>query len=90
MQEKINFEELDNSLNNIKSLTETIRANLTGIDNIINENINTGVGILDGNSGEVFKKKWELLREDIPSIFDALSIQENNLETFINTMKNEQ
>ena len=90
MQEKINISELEKSLNNIKTQTETIKNSLLCIDNIIIENINTGVGILDGNSGEVFKKKWEILREEIPTTFDVLNSQENNLETFINTMKEEE
>ena len=89
MKEKIDFNELENSLNKIKNIIDNVKNNLTSMDELINENINNGSGILDGNSGELFIQKWEKIKEDIPSSINEIESQANNLETFINTMKNE-
>ena len=89
MKESIDLSEVTKSLNNIKILTEKISNNLGCIDNLIMDNINNGKGILDGNSGEQFIKRWESLKEEIPQTIELLNKQETNLELFINSMKRE-
>ena len=89
MKESIDFTETTKSLNNMKLLTEKIKNNLECIDNLIMDNINNGKGILDGNVGEQFHKRWESLREEIPQTIGLLNQQETNLELFINSMKTE-
>ena len=89
MQENINYNELEKSLNKIKDLSEKVKYNLMCIDSIIEENINSGVGILDGNSGELFKKRWDYLKEDVPSSIETFINQANNLELFISSFKKE-
>ena len=89
MQEKIDYAELEKSLIKIKELSEKVKSNLLCIDSIIDENINSGVGILDGNSGELFKKKWDYLKEDIPTSIMTFQNQVDNLELFISSYKKE-
>ena len=89
MKEAVDFEELNKSLNNIKALTKKMKNSLESIDNLIMDNINNSTGILDGNVANEFLKKWESVREDIPSTIDSINKQELNLEMFLNSMKKE-
>ena len=87
MKESLDFIETTKSLNNIKMLTEKINNSLACIDNLIMDNINNGSGVLDGNSGELFQKKWETLRDEIPKSVELLNNQASNLEMFIDSIK---
>ena len=87
MKEKINFTELEVSLNNIKNLVDKMNHDLTSINTTINEHINSGEGILDGNSGVIFKNKWDEISKDIPTVIGFLKDQQTNLENLINNMK---
>ena len=89
MKETVDFEELNKSLNNIKSSTEKMKNSLGCIDNLIMDNINNSTGILDGNVASEFLKKWEAVREEIPSTIDTINKQELNLEMFLSSMKKE-
>ena len=89
MKETVNFEVLNKSLNNIKNLTDKMKNSLECIDSLIMDNINNNTGILDGNVASEFLKKWETIKEDIPSSIDAINKQELNLELFISSMKKE-
>ncbi len=89
MKETVNFEVLNKSLNNIKNLTDKMKNSLECIDSLIMDNINNNTGIFDGNVASEFLKKWETIKEDIPSSIDAINKQELNLELFISSMKKE-
>ena len=89
MKETVNFEVLNKSLNNIKNLTDKMKNSLECIDSLIMDNINNNTGIFDGNVASEFLKKWETIKENIPSSIDAINKQELNLELFISSMKKE-
>ena len=89
MKETVNFEVLNKSLNNIKNLTDKMKNSLECIDSLIMDNINNNTGIFDSNVARKLLKKWETIKEDIPSSIDAINKQELNLELFISSMKKE-
>ena len=84
----INFEELNKSLVNLKTQAETVKESLTAMNNLVEDNINSGAGIWDGPSAATYKTKWNSLKDEIPTIIDDFRKQADNLEMFINTMKN--
>lgn len=88
MQENINYTELEQTLNNIKNLTEKVNKNLYTINNQIEENIASGEGIWDSQLASNYKKRWQNITEEFPKIIDTFMIQEKNLELYINSMKN--
>ena len=84
----VNFDELNKSLINFKIQAEIVKESLTSMNNLVEENINTGAGIWDGPSASIFKTKWGIIKDEIPTLIDNFKIQADNLELFINTMKN--
>ncbi len=87
MQENINFEELDKSLQNLKDLTEKMSKNLVNVNNIIKDTMNSGAGVWDSRTAELYRIRWEALMEEFPEIIQVFNKQSLNLEQFINNMK---
>ena len=87
MQENIELQELEKSLINLKTLTEKMSRNLENVNREIRENINSGVGVWDSATAELYRGRWESLMEEFPSIIETFSHQETNLEQFIENMK---
>ncbi len=87
MQENINYTELEQKLIKIKTLTENVQVSLNIMNDVICENINSGVGIWDSPSAKTYRDRWTNLSEDFPKIIEIFTTQEKNLETFINNMK---
>ena len=87
MQENINFTELEKSLNKLRDLTENVSHNLTEINQIVNENVNSGVGVWDSMQASLYKERWNQLSEEFPEIINVFQKQESNLLSFITNMK---
>ena len=87
MQENINFTELENSLNRLKNLTESVSHNLMDINSIVNENVNSGIGVWDSMQAALYKERWNQLSEEFSEIIHIFQTQESNLFSFINNMK---
>ena len=87
MQENINFIELEKSLNRLKNLTESVSRNLTEVNSIVNENVNSGVGVWDSTQAALYKERWNQLSEEFPEIINVFQKQEANLLSFITNMK---
>ena len=83
----VNFDELNKSLTNLKIISESVKNSLTSMNNLVEENINTGSGVWDGPSAANFKTKWNSIKDEIPTFIDDFNKQAENLELFINTMK---
>ena len=84
----INFEELNKSLVNLKLQADIVKDSIIIMNNLVTNNINTGAGIWDGPSASAYKTKWNSLNEELPTFIDDFRKQADNLELFINTMKN--
>lgn len=80
---KINFQEIEKTINNIKVLSDTVRSNLQGIDNLITDNVATGQGIWDGASATNYKEKWSILSEKVPTYINMFEEQATNLENYL-------
>ena len=87
MQENINIVELEKSLQNIKELTEKMTRTLVNVNSIIKENVNSGIGIWDSQTADVYRTRWESLMEEFPGIVLIFNQQASNLEQLINNMK---
>ena len=57
------------------------------MNTLIKENINSGMGIWDSNLASFYRKRWEVLSEEFPTIIYTFNQQATNLENFINNMK---
>ena len=89
MQESINFKELELSLNKLKELTDNVSNTLNTVNIIVNDSVNSGIGIWDSTQASIYKEKWNQLSEEFPEIINTFQKQELNLLSFINNMKNE-
>ena len=87
MQENIEFDPLEKSLLQIKQLTERMAKNLEKVNQVVNENINTGDGIWDSEQASLYRTKWEVAMKEFPIILKTFQQQEANLENFLENMK---
>ena len=83
----VNFDELNKSLINLKIQAEIVKESLTSMNNLVEDNINTGAGIWDGPSASTLKTRWEIIKDEIPTLIDNIKTQADNLDLFINTTK---
>jgi len=87
MEEKVEFTELEKSLVTLKQLTEKVDKNLSNVNNLLKENINTGAGVWDSGDAAQYRARWEAFMEEFPDILKTFQQQETNLEQFIGNMK---
>ena len=87
MEEKVEFTELEKSLVTLKQLTEKVDKNLSNVNNLLKENINTGAGVWDSEEAAQYRERWETFMEEFPDIIKTFQQQETNLEQFISNMK---
>ena len=85
--DKINFNDLENSIKKIEELSDSIRMSLQGADNIIKDNIATNIGIWDGASATAYTNQWESLSEKIPSYITTFEEQAISLSEYSKKMK---
>ena len=87
MQENVELNELEISLITLKTLTEKMSKNLNNMNNLIRDNINSGVGVWDSQTAELYRIRWDSLAENFPDVINTLEQQSTNLEEFIKNMK---
>ena len=87
MEENIQFTELEQSLLNLRQLTDKITKNLDNYNRIITENINSGVGVWDSEMAGFYRQRWESVMEEFPSVIEIFQTQSSNLEQYIKNMK---
>lgn len=83
MNNTLNYAEAQASLSNLKQLAETVRTNLTSMNTLINDNVNSGEGVWDGKSAAAFTAKWEEISNDIPKFCMYIENQSENLAEFL-------
>jgi uncharacterized protein YukE len=90
MQEKnkINFDQVKKMLNQVEEISTTASTSLMNIDKIINETVNSGLGIWDGTSACEFKERWTNISSEIPTLIKYLQSQTNNLKIMLEKAKN--
>ncbi len=87
MQEQINLDELEKAVLNLEELTEKVNYTLNHANKVVEENINSGRGVWDGQMAEFYKRRWETLQKEFPSILETFSDQEKNLKEYLENMK---
>ena len=86
---KIEYTEIENKAKQIEELTTIVENTFNKMDFLIDKNINSGIGIWDGEDAKKFKEEWINIKENIPSIINVYRIQANNINKLIdNTTKN--
>lgn len=88
MQENIEINNLETSLNNIKQLTEKLTHSVNNINALIEENINSGIRVWDSESASRFRARWDNMMEEIPMVIETFKAQEANLENVIKSATN--
>ena len=76
---KIEYIELEKKVNQIEELANSVEETFKKIDDLINDNVNSGKGIWDGIDAESFKNEWFNLKENDPAITNIFRIQANNI-----------
>ena len=87
VEENIELSELEKSLLNIKQLTDKMSHILDNVNSLIKDNINTGAGVWDSKTAELYRARWDNLSSDFPTIIQTFTQQEENLNQFITNMK---
>ena len=87
MQENIEFNELETTLTNIRILTEKLTRSVNNVNILIQENVNSGIGVWDAESAAGFRKRWDTLMEEVPLVLETFKSQETNLEQVVQNMK---
>lgn len=79
----LNYAEAQASLKKLQQYAETVRTNLTGMNTLIQDNVNSNAGVWDGQSAAAFTAKWEELSNEIPTYCTYLDNQAENLSEFL-------
>ena len=87
MQEQINLNELEKAVLHLEELTEKVNYTLNHANKVVEENINSGRGVWDGHMAEFYKRRWETLQKEFPSILETFNEQEKNLKEYLENMK---
>ena len=87
MNENVELNSLETSLNNIKTMTEKLTHSINNINRLIIENVNSGVGVWDSESAEYFRTRWDNLMEEVPTVIEIFKSQESNLDKVVQNMK---
>ena len=67
MKDSIDLEKLKEKINNIDYLQEQTISSLNDMNNIINDYVNSGRGIWDGEDASEYKEEWNKKIEELPS-----------------------
>ena len=67
MKDSIDLEKLKEKINNIDYLQEQAISSLNDMNNIINDYVNSGRGIWDGEDASEYKEEWNKKIEELPS-----------------------
>lgn len=84
---KIEYAELTNKLKEINMLSIKAESSMKKLDNLIENNINTGIGIWDGESASEFINRWNSVKDEIPTITNILRTQTDNIKNMIDKNK---
>ena len=80
----LEYSQASNTLDQLYEYAQTVKAQLTTMNDYINESVNTGAGVWDGESAGQFRTKWDALNDEIPTYIDYFNKQVANLGYMIN------
>ncbi len=72
MKDSINIEKIKEKTNSIDHLQEQAISSLNDMNNIINDLVNSGKGIWDGEDALEFKEEWNSKMETLPSSVQSI------------------
>ena len=82
----IELEEAKKTVELLKESANTASNSLNKIDEIIEEKVNSGIGIWDGLTAAEFKNEWREVSRDIPDYINDFYKTINNLSLVIEKM----
>ena len=80
---KIEYDELELKIKQINELSNKVENILNKMNNLIEENVNSGKGIWDGPDASEYKNEWNVMEENIPNIVSIYRKQAENIENVI-------
>lgn len=80
MGDKLSYSEIQTIIANMRTYGEEMKTNLTGCNNLVKEDVNTGKGIWDGASASQFATKFDALSDQIPTLLQSVFTQADLLE----------
>ena len=87
MENKIDFEKLTQKVQELEMITEKLKTSLSNFDQLMEDNIQSGKGIWDGESAILWKEEWKQLIAEMPEVIDTFQKQSKNIQNFIEIMK---
>ncbi len=79
MKDSIDLEKLKEKTNNIDHLQEQAISSLNEMNNIINDLVNTGRGIWDGEDASEYKEEWNKKMEGLPSSVQNIFLEQKEI-----------
>ena len=88
MKDSIDLEKLKEKINNIDYLQEQAISSLNDMNNIINDYVNSGRGIWDGEDASEYKEEWNKKMEELPlSVENIFQEQKEILKKTISSLE---
>ena len=88
MKDSIDIEKIKEKINNIDHLQEQAVSSLNDMNNIINDYVNSGRGIWDGEDASEYKEDWNKKMEELPSsVENIFQEQKEILEKTISSIE---
>lgn len=84
----VDFEKMNNKVNELKQLAERVDKNLWNMDNLISDTVGQNIGVWDGESAQDFLKEWKKISSEFPSYVDDFKKQIHNIEIFLENTSN--
>lgn len=80
---EIEYSGLSSKLGEINQLSDQVSASLNGINDLIDQTVNSGAGIWDGESATQFKTGWVELADDFNTFITAFKKQAMNVSSLL-------
>ena len=84
---KIDIDRIQEKIGEINELSERAKSSLKNMDSLIENTVNNGKGVWDGESARAYKEQWHRLAEEIPEFTDIFEKQSKNLSSIVEHMK---
>ena len=79
----IDTENINKKVIEIKNLTDKVATNFDNFNTMIEEMVDTGIGVWDGESAHNYKISWQNFSQKIPTFVTAFETQINNLQVLL-------
>lgn len=79
----LQYAEIKAKIDLLMTLADNVNSSLTDISALIDETVNTGRGVWDGNAAAQFLTKWKELDRELPDFIASFKKQAENVQTVL-------